>query len=118
MPSADDRMLERLARNLGKAIDDATVRDALDDAVDVVKNYCNIEEIPPALELTVVRIARDVWRAAGYGQEQAPQEIKSISRGDVSTSFEKPGYSETDSTGGAGFVQAYQKILNSFRKLR
>ena len=58
MPDAEKTMLDRLARMLGKQTDDATVKDALTDAAQDVKNYCNIEEIPEALYSTVVRIDR------------------------------------------------------------
>lgn len=119
-----DRMLAKLARLLGKqpgGDSDALLRDALDDAMDVVKNYCNITEIPRELESTVVKMARDVWRAEGYGQDTPAASVASVSRGDVSVSYTSgsgDNYSDANNQGGAGFARAYQKILNSFRVLR
>lgn len=109
--------LEGLARRLGKSIDDPSLEDALKDAEDLVKNYCNIQQIPPQLNTTVVRIARDIWRAGGYAGPQAPQQVASISRGDFSTSFASAADAQLQNPG-AGFAAAYQTALNPFRKLR
>lgn len=106
-----EKMQQRLARQLGQPEGDAFVQDALQEAADAVCSYCGIEEIPKPLESVVVRIARDIWRAAGYGGEEAAKEVKAVSRGDVSTSFEAVENS------GSAFVKSYQAMLNPYRKL-
>lgn len=113
-----NRMLARLARTLGKTADDETLADALEDAIDTVLVYCNIEEIPRLLESTVVQIARDMWRAEGYGQEAADQQATQVKRGDVTTTFAAPGTETANPNTGAGFVKAYQRTLNQFRVTR
>lgn len=120
----EDQMLEKLKRVLGKTdaseSESALLKDALDDALNAVKAYCNFkpdDPIPPGLDSTVVRIAADIWRADGYGSESAPQTVTSVKRGDVTTSFASVGYSGASGSDGAGFAHAYTNILNSYRKL-
>lgn len=87
----------------------------LDLACDKVKNYCHTETVPKGLENTVVRIAADLWRAEGYGNEDKPREVTSVKRGDVSTSFASVSESETVQS---DFLSKYRPELNSFRKLK
>lgn len=107
-----EKWLDKLAKQLGKQTGELGLEDALQEAIDAVRSYCHIEEIPEALGSTVVRMAREIWRGAGYGQEEAPKEVTSISRGDVSTSF---AFAEKER--GAQFVGEYAAFLNPYRKL-
>lgn len=92
---------------------DLLVGFALDHANDIVKTYCNIEEIPPALNSTIYRMAAELYRNEQYGDSGIPQAVKSISEGDTSTSF---GSAET--AGYAGSVlKDYKKQLNRYRKV-
>lgn len=113
-----ETMKEALSRRLGKTIEDPLLVDVLADAITDVKNYCNLPEIPPELYSTVVRIAMDMWRGAGYGQETAPQQVTSVKRGDVQTSFATPGFTGANAAGGADYKAPYLPLLRDFRVLR
>lgn len=92
---------------------DLLVEFALEHASDIVKTYCNIEEIPPALNSTVYRMAAELYRNEQYGDSQIPQVVKSVSAGDTSTSFatvETAGYAES-------ILKDYKKQLNRYRKV-
>ncbi len=112
-------MLKKLLMVLGKSnlTNEETdlLQFVLDLAVDKVKNYCHIEIIPCGLENIVIRIAVDIWRTEGYGSEEKPQEVTSVKRGDVSTSFASVSLSEAVQS---DYLSKYKAELNSFRKLK
>lgn len=89
---------------------DGLLQFVLDSVINQVRTHCNMDElepIPPGLESIIVRMAVDLWRQEGYGQEAAVMDIKSVKRGDVTTAFERV------SSG-----MNYEKQLNAYRKLR
>lgn len=114
-------MLNKLKMILGVKAED-TEKDGvlsfnLETVQDEVKNYCNIDEIPAALENVVVRIAADLYRSEGYGQADAPRVAQSVSRGDVSINYGNG--TATASIGGVkSFIDDYKTQLQAFRKLR
>ena len=114
-------MLEKLKLILGvKAEDtekDGVLSFSLETAQDEVKNYCNIEEIPAALENIVVRIAADMYRSEGYGQADAPRVAQSVKRGDVSINYGS-GTATAEISGVKSFIDDYRAQLQAFRKLR
>ncbi|MCI8521185.1 MAG: hypothetical protein HFE51_10455 [Clostridia bacterium] len=59
----------------------------IEDCVNLILGYCRIEILPRQLESLVPTIAADAYRAKGYGQETAPEVIKSVSEGDRSVSY-------------------------------
>ncbi len=67
----------------------------LDDCVNMILGYCRLEELPRQLESLVPVIAADMYRAKDYGQQDAPQTVKSISEGQRSVSYESV-VSDTD----------------------
>ncbi|MCY9764784.1 phage head-tail connector protein [Paenibacillus alvei] len=111
-------MLDRLKLALGitGSDKDELLRFVLDTVVDEILNYCNLEELPTRLENIAVRMATDLWRSEGYGSESKPQAVKSISRGDVSTSFTDTSTGEVK--GIKAIMDDYTAQLNAFRKLR
>lgn len=88
---------------------------AIQEATSKVKNYCNIVEIPDGLVTTTVRLAVDLYRAEGYGNEEKPKSVTSVRRGDVSTNFADDSKGESIDT---DFISKYRPQLNAFRKLR
>ena len=54
---------------------------ALETVTDMALGYCNLDELPPQLENTVVRMAADLYRSEGYGQAAVPQVAQSVTRG-------------------------------------
>lgn len=118
-------MLEKMKLLLGITGNekDGLLQFVLDTVTDMVKNYCHmsIDEATPAqLENVVVRMAVDMWRAEGYGNEtNGNAEVTSVKRGDVTTSFRPVGgdFNANTGAGGADFIKAYTKQLNAFRKV-
>jgi hypothetical protein len=89
---------------------DTRLEFVLNNAREIVMNYCNIREIPEGLENTVVRMAVDLYRNEHPGESDVPQEIKSVTTGDTSTSFavtETNGYAES-------LLRNYRGQLNRF----
>lgn len=107
-------MLEHLARMLGTQPDNPTLPQALDAACDLILAYCGLPCLPEALGSVAVRMAKDIWLQSEPGSSPGGR-VKSISRGDVSTSFETtPARAEQT---GQAFLSNYQTLLNCFRKL-
>ena len=53
-----------------------------------IRDYCHTEEIPQKLKGTVPFMAADLYRAKGYGAVELPSDVKSISEGQRSVSYE------------------------------
>ncbi len=99
---------------------DGVLSFVLETATGLVLGYCNLDEIPPQLENTVVRMAADLYRSEGYGQAAAPQVAQSVTRGDVTVSYGSGNSSNTAELTGAGksILDDYRAQLNAFRRLR
>ncbi len=108
--------IETLKMILGVTGKDELLQFTLDTVIDEVKNYCNITEIPSELDNIILRMAADVWRSEGYGNEGKPQTATSVSRGDVSVSFD--GQSTATISGMKSILDDYRAQLAAFRKLR
>lgn len=106
-------MFTTLKEMLGVEDKDAQIEFALESAKNIVTDYCNIEEIPPSLETTVVRMAMDIYRNEQPGETEKPQAVKSVSIGDTSTSF--GDVASGDYT--QGIVKNYEKQLKRHRRL-
>ncbi len=90
-------------------VDDITVALAIDEAAEIIKNYCHIEEVPEGLKYTWANMAAGLARAANFdrgGMAGNPGPLSSISMGDTSYSF------ATDRKGGAELVS---EIANEFK---
>jgi hypothetical protein len=107
-------MLEKLNKLLGISEENYFTEFALTEATNKVLNYCNINEIPTALETTVIRIAMDIYRDGEFGEESATGQVLSVTRGDTSTTF-----ADTTSTNNADdYIGKYKAVLNGFRRVR
>ena len=108
--------VERLAMLLGKPGTDelmlARIEFALENAKEIVCNYCHITEIPDGLETTVLRMAMDIYRNEKPGEESAPQVAASVKIGDTSTSFSTASSSFTES-----IMKNYKTSLNRYRRI-
>lgn len=111
-------MLQNLKQILGITGNekDGLLQFVLDTVTDEVMNYCNITEIPPQLERVISRMAADMWRSEGYGQETKDPVVKSVSRGDESTSFDTSVVGKLE--GSKSIIDDYVAQLNAYRKLR
>lgn len=110
--------MEQMKRLLGIEVADASkdisLQFAMCNVEEIVKNYCNLEEIPSGLYATCCRMTMDLYRAAGIGEEVAPLAVASVSEGDTSTSF---GNELTELLSG-GLLKNYTSQLNRYRRLR
>lgn len=89
MEAVKNEALERLKMLLGinESEQDSLLSFLIDDTINLILGYCRIEVLPRQLESLVPTIAADMYRAKGYGQEAAPEIIKSISEGERSVSY-------------------------------
>ena len=106
-------MFTTLKEMLGVEDKDAQIEFALESAKNIVTDYCNIEEIPPSLETTVVRMAMDIYRNEQPGETEKPQAVKSVSIGDTSTSFGDVASGDYTQS----IVRNYEKQLKRHRRL-
>lgn len=92
---------------------DALVAFALDNASDIIKSYCNIDEVPAELNTILIRIAMDLYRNEHLGSADTPQNVTSVSIGDTSTSF-----GDVSADFSQSIIKDYEKVLNRYRKVR
>lgn len=113
--------LIKLKSLLGIPIDDTSKDErlsfVLSFVIHAIKNYCNITEIPEALENVVLQMAEDYYRSKYADEFPQTQAIQSVKRGDVTTTF-GASKSTIKAGPGASFIQDYVAQLNAFRKLR
>mgnify|MGYP002553461993 CR=1 FL=1 len=108
--------LEKLKLLLGIVDEnqDVLLQFVLDDVMETILAYCNIEELPQGLEMTAYRMAMDLYRNENLGaEESAPGSISSLTEGDTSTSFNSyvsEGYKDT-------LLKSYEKVLNRYRRV-
>lgn len=76
------------------------------DTVEAVKAYCRIEDIPNQLEMLVAHMTARRYRENGYGNIDVPVDVKSISEGEQSVSFERRSIS--------GILDDYRARLKPF----
>lgn len=92
---------------------DGPLQFALDDAQNVILNYCNIKDLPAALETTAYRMAMDLYRNEAPGEENTPLgQVSSISAGDTTTSFKSPTSEFKDH-----LLKDYKAVLKRFRRV-
>lgn len=88
----------------------------IEKAMDTICNYCHTDKLPEGLETTFLSIVVDLYRLEGYGKEEVPKTVTSISEGDTSLSF--GALSQQTDTGIHGFLKDYVNQLNQYRKMR
>jgi hypothetical protein len=108
---------EKLQKLLGIVAPDSNIKFILEfileDVNEIVKSYCNITEIPSALNSTILKMAIDMYRSRGLGSEETPLgAISSITEGDVSISYRSNVTEIKDS-----LLTNYKSQLSKYRKL-
>ncbi len=109
--------IEKLKKILGIPLDndskDFLLEFTLEDVEQIIKDYCNIKEIPKELNNTVLRMAVDLYRNENLGEEDTPLgSISSIGEGDTSVSYRSANAEFKDS-----LIKDYKVQLNRYRKL-
>lgn len=109
-------MLDKLKLLLGIKDDskDAILEFTLDRVEEIIKNYCNITEIPEELNTTVLSMAMELYRLENFGSEEEGKDIKSIQVGDTTTTFETNKKIDISKE----MLKDYKVQLDPFRKLR
>lgn len=109
--------LDKLKTLLGLSKDDDTkdvyLEFVLDDVYQIIKDYCNIKEVPEELNTTVIKMAIDLYRNKNLGEEETPLgSISSITEGDTSISYRSSANEFNDC-----LLNDYKAQLNKYRKL-
>lgn len=94
---------------------DEVLQFVLDDVEETVLNYCNLDTIPKGLVKTAYRMAMDLYRSEGFGQEAIESGVSSISEGGATVSFKSSKY-DTSFTG--SLLKNYEKQLMEYRRLK
>ena len=92
---------------------DIQIEFALNMTEELVRNYCNIEDIPAGLTSTIIKMSVDMFRNEAYGSERVPQMVKAVSMGDTKTEFgtvQSVKYEES-------LLKDYRKQLNRYRRV-
>lgn len=94
---------------------DGVLQFVLDDVEETVLNYCNLDTIPKGLVKTAYRMAMDLYRSEGFGQEAIESGVSSISEGGATVSFKSSNY-DTGFT--SSLLKNYERQLMEYRRLK
>ena len=111
---------ELLKKLVGEEVKEELLFLALEEAKEMVKNYCHIETIPAGLSYTMVRMAADLYRnenSVSLEQMDGGSVISSIKVGDTTTSFSST-VSQDREVFQNGLLKNYRSQLNCYRKVR
>lgn len=109
--------LEKLKKLLGIPLEslskDFLLEFTLENVEQIVKDYCNIKEVPESLNNTVLRMAVDLYRSENLGEEESSLgSVSSITDGDTSVSYRSANAEFKDT-----LTKNYKVQLNRYRKL-
>ena len=114
MQSAEDILKQKLD---GQDIPVATQALALDEAAQLIKNYCNRPFVPWQLNYTWANMAQDIIKGRYTKSEDIPEyEISSIRAGDMTFSRSKDFVAHRVNVD--ELTQIYAAELNKFRTFR
>lgn len=110
----------KLIKGLAGEEKDQVITFAIQKATDDIKNYCQILELPPGLESTVVSMAIDILdqsESLKSDKELADGRIESIKEGDTTVTLQSASahYKAIAST--PSFAKNYKAVLNVYRKV-
>lgn len=87
----------------------------IDKATEMICNYCYVHTVPLGLENVLLSLCVDLYRTESLGKEKAEGDVKKISEGDVSVSFNT--IAQRDDIAMV-FLRDYITQLNCYRKAR
>ena len=96
----------KMLLGIGSTEKDKLLSFLIEDTVSAVLSYCRIEFLPEALTGIVAQMVVKGYRLNGYGSEEVPTDIKSISEGDRSVTFAERS--------GNGIIDNYKSRLAPF----
>lgn len=94
---------------------DTVLQFVLDDVEETILNYCNLDTIPKGLVKTAYRMATDLYRSEGFGQEAIESGVSSISEGGATVSFKSSNY---DTSFTSSLLKNYERQLMEYRRLK
>ena len=94
---------------------DDVLQFVLDDVEETILNYCNLDIIPKGLVKTAYRMAMDLYRSEGFGQEAIESGVSSISEGGATVSFKSSNY---DTSFTSSLLKNYERQLMEYRRLK
>ena len=89
---------------------------ASERSIEMVKGYCNIEQIPIELKNVCVEIAMLLYDNENYGEEEKSARLKSITEGNVSVSYQNEASSWKEQK--SVLMKMFSEELNKFRKMK
>ena len=115
-------MIEEVKTLLGISEDDRSKDDIITFIIKRVEkrvcSYCNVKSVPKGLEETVLFMVVDTYRSTQYGQEKVDSEMKGMTEGDVSWSYQTASQIAIEKIKNPSLIEDYKSELNSYRKLR
>lgn len=94
---------------------DTVLQFVLDDIEETILNYCHVDALPKGLVKTAYRMAIDLYRAEGFGQEAIESGVSSISEGGATVSFKSSNY---DTSFTSSLLKNYERQLMEYRRLK
>ena len=85
-------------------------------SIEMVKGYCNIEQLPKELKNVCVEIAMLLYDNENYGEEQKSARLKSITEGNVSVSYQNEASSWREQKN--ILMKTFSEELDKFRKMK
>ncbi|WP_182185556.1 phage head-tail connector protein [Pectinatus frisingensis] len=108
-----DKLKSLLGIELADTSRDNILEFIIDDVIENVINYCNIEELPSGLEHTAYRMAIDLYRNENVGNEESAAAVSSIEEGDTTVQFRKSVDEDFKNT----LLKNYIPQLNRYRRI-
>lgn len=114
---------EILKKLIGNDAKEESLFFALENAKEIVKNYCHIKTIPDGLTFTVVRMAADIYMNEAILQTGADKNsaekgvVSSIKEGDTTTEFSYDSSKQVQEFFHNGLLKNYRSQLNRYRKV-
>lgn len=94
---------------------DTVLQFVLDDIEETILNYCHVDTLPKGLVKTAYRMAIDLYRAEGFGQEAIESGVSSISEGGATVSFKSSNY---DTSFTSSLLKNYERQLMEYRRFK
>ena len=101
--------LRKIAMLCGKDSYDKIDEFTFNYTENIIKNFCNIDEIPVGLEETFIDMAAEIEKSGCFGENQNMGDIKSISEGDISMTF-------SDAKNDILSLKDFREQLENFRR--
>lgn len=99
--------------------DDAALEIFIGSAKNKALNYCNRDDLTPAIESVVLDVAMHSFNEWQNNRNNGNTgDVNSIKRGDTEITYAKENYNNITGAGGADFSKNHIKQLNTSKKLK